>query len=92
MKPSIDKIKEVVAKTFEVDDINKRDRRELPSLARHVFIYYCRQIHKLRVEEIAKIINRHHSLVSYAYSRIMHQRRYDAFLQQKLEGIESEIC
>lgn len=92
--PSLDKIVEIVAETFELDPIflkgSKRTNRV--ALARQVAMYVLSMTNRFTAEEIGLGLGgRDHSTVSYGFQVITQRLNHDIPLKNKVMEINSQI-
>jgi chromosomal replication initiator protein len=90
---TMEDIKTVVCRYFKVDPLmlESKSRKKIHTFPRSVFVYLCRQLTPLTVEQIGRSLNRNHSTILYASEVIERKIRVDkkvknqvAFLTQKL--------
>jgi len=89
-------IRSVVCQYFKVDPLAlaSKSRKKTHSYPRNVYIYLCRRLTAMTVEEIGKTLNRNHSTILYASEMIEHKMKVDnkvrnqiEFLSRKLKGV-----
>jgi len=89
-------IRSVVCQYFKVDPLAlaSKSRKKIHSYPRNVYIYLCRRLTAMTVEEIGKTLNRNHSTILYASEMIEHKMKVDnkvrnqiEFLSRKLKGV-----
>jgi chromosomal replication initiator protein len=94
---TMEDVKKVVCQYFKVDPsmLESKSRKKIYAFPRSVYVYLCRQLTALTVEEIGRSLNRNHSTVLYASEVIEHKIKVDKrvrnqvdFLSQKLTGIK----
>lgn len=83
----------IIAQEFRVQehDLFSNGRGKLVSFARHVTMYFFKQLAELNLSEIGEIFNRDHSSVSYALKKIESQLKSDQFCFEQIEGLRKKL-
>jgi len=94
VSPNIGRIQEVVAKNYNMDPVDLKDKSRLASkvLPRQVAIYLARTLTHRSLEEIGGAFGgKDHSTVIYAVSKITTLIRTDPFFSSFVNKLEKEI-
>jgi chromosomal replication initiator protein len=90
---TMDNIKTVVCRYFKVDPLmlESKSRKKIHTFPRNVFVYLCRQLTALTVEQIGRSLNRNHSTILYASEVIERKIRVDKKVKNQVEFLTQKL-
>jgi chromosomal replication initiator protein len=90
---TMEDVKKVVCQYFKVDSLmlESKSRKKIHAFPRGVYVYLCRQLTGLTVEEIGRSINRNHSTVLYASEVIEHKIKVDKRLKNQVDFLSQKL-
>jgi chromosomal replication initiator protein len=90
---TLEDIKTVVCRYFKVDPLmlESKSRKKIHTFPRNVFVYLCRQLTALTVEQIGRSLNRNHSTVLYASEVIERRIRMDKKVKNQVDFLTHKL-
>ncbi len=90
---NIDKIKEVVARSFriDVDDLSSPSRKRSIAYPRNICMYLCQQYTNESISNIGKAFNRTHSTVIYATKRLKQEIKTSPRVKREIEFLKDHL-
>lgn len=90
---TIDKIKEVVARCFKIDqeDLASPSRRQVIAYPRNVSMYLCQQYTNESLVNIGKAFNRSHSTVLYSIKRLKKEFKKNTRIKKEVEFVRNNL-
>jgi len=90
---TLEDIKKVVCQYFKVDSrmLESKSRKKIHAFPRNVFVYLCRQLTALTVEEIGRFLNRNHSTILYASEVIEHKIKFDKKVKHQVDFLSQKL-
>lgn len=90
---TLEDIKNVVCQYFKVDPLmlESKSRKKIHVFPRNVYVYLCRQLTDLTVEEIGRSLNRNHSTVLYASEVIAHRIKNDKKVKHQVDFLSQTL-
>jgi len=86
-------IKRVVCQYFKVDAqmLESKSRKKIHAFPRNIYVYLCRQLTDLTVEEIGRSLNRNHSTILYASEVIEHKIKVDKKVKHQVDFLSQKL-
>jgi chromosomal replication initiator protein len=90
---TMEDIKKVVCHYFKVDPLmlESRSRKKIHAFPRNVYVYLCRQLTDLTVEQIGQSLNRNHSTILYASEVIEHKIKVDKKVKHQVDFLSQKL-
>jgi chromosomal replication initiator protein len=90
---TIEDIKTLVCRYFKVDPLmlESKSRKKIHAFPRNVFVYLCRQLTALTVEQIGRSLNRNHSTILYASEVIEHKIKVDKKVKNQVDFLTQKL-
>lgn len=90
---TLEDIKALVCRYFKVDpaELESKSRKKIHSFPRNVFVYLCRQLTALTVEQIGRSLNRNHSTILYASEVIEHKIKVDKKIKNQVDFLTQKL-
>jgi chromosomal replication initiator protein len=90
---TMEDIKKVVCQYFKVDPLmlESKSRKKIHAFPRNVYVYLCRQLTDLTVEEIGRSLNRNHSTILYASEVIEHKIKVDKKVKHQVDFLSQKL-
>ena len=90
---TLEDIKRVVCLYFKVDArmLESKSRKKIYAFPRNIYVYLCRQLTDLTVEEIAHSLNRNHSTILYASEVIEHKIKLDKRVKHQVDFLSQKL-
>lgn len=90
---TIEDIKTLVCRYFDIDPlvITSKSRKKIHAFPRNIFVYLCRQLTAMTVEQIGRSLNRNHSTVLYAAEVIEHKMKVDKKVRNQVEFLSQKL-
>ena len=90
---TMEDIKRVVCLYFKVDArmLESKSRKKIHAFPRNIYVYLCRQLTDLTVEEIARSLNRNHSTILYASEVIEHKIKLDKKVKHQIDFLSQKL-
>jgi chromosomal replication initiator protein len=90
---TIEDIKTLVCRYFKVDPLmlESKSRKKIHAFPRNIFVYLCRQLTALTVEQIGRSLNRNHSTILYASEVIEHKIKVDKKVKNQVEFLTQKL-
>lgn len=90
---TLEDIKKVVCQYFKVDPVmlESKSRKKIHAFPRNVYVYLCRQLTDLTVEEIGRSLNRNHSTILYASEVIEHKIKMDKKVKHQVDFLSQKL-
>ena len=90
---TVEDIKKVVCQYFKVDPLmlESKSRKKVHAFPRNVFVYLCRQLTVLTVEEIGRSLNRNHSTILYASEVIEHKIKVNKKVKHQVDFLSQKL-
>ncbi|MBN2034338.1 MAG: chromosomal replication initiator protein DnaA [Deltaproteobacteria bacterium] len=90
---TMDDIKSLVCRYFNVDPIilASKSRKKIHAFPRNIFVYLCRQLTAMTVEQIGRSLNRNHSTILYASEVIDHKIKVDKKVKNQVDFLMKKL-
>jgi chromosomal replication initiator protein len=90
---SMEDIKKLVCQYFKLDPymLESKSRKKIHAFPRNVFVYLCRQLTDLTVEEIGRSLNRNHSTILYSSEVIEHKIKMDKKVKHQVDFLSQKL-
>jgi chromosomal replication initiator protein len=90
---TMEDIKRVVCQYFKVDAqmLESKSRKKIHAFPRNIYVYLCRQLTELTVEEIGRSLNRNHSTILYASEVIEHKIKVDKKVKHQVDFLSQKL-
>ena len=90
---TMEDIKTVVCRYFKVEPhmLSSKSRKKIHAFPRSVFVYLCRQLTALTVEQIGRCLHRNHSTILYASEVIEHKIKLDKKVKNQVEFLIQKL-
>jgi chromosomal replication initiator protein len=90
---TMEDIKTVVCRYFKVDPhiLESKSRKKIHAFPRNVFVFLCRQLTAMTVEQIGRSLNRNHSTILYASEVIEHKIRIDKKVRNQVDFLTQKL-
>ena len=90
---TLEDIKTMVCRYFKVDPamLESKSRKKIHAFPRNVFVYLCRQLTALTVEQIGRSLNRNHSTILYASEVIEHKIKVDKKIKNQVDFLTRKL-
>ncbi len=90
---TMEDVKTVVCQYFKVDPfmLESKSRKKIHAFPRSVYVYLCRHLTSLTVEEIGRSLNRNHSTVLYASEAIERRIKLDKRVKNQVDFLSQKL-
>ena len=90
---TMEDIKRVVCLYFKVDArmLESKSRKKIHAFPRNIYVYLCRLLTDLTVEEIGRSLNRNHSTILYASEVIEHKIKMDKKVKHQVDFLSQKL-
>ena len=90
---TMEDVKTVVCRYFKVEPplLESKSRKKIHAFPRSVFVYLCRQLTSLTVEQIGRSLNRNHSTILYASEVIEHKIKVDKRVKNQIDFLTHKL-